>query len=213
MSRYRFVVPVLLSLGAVGGPSAAFGQMAIGVDITIAPPALPVYVQPPLPADGYIWVPGYWAYGPDGLLLGARHLGTASRGRFAVDAGLVGLEQRGLSLQRGLLGTGGRLLRWHQLRLRLRRRGLPGRLLEPRQVPLQPRGQQLRRYARHQRLQSHDHQQHHGACRASMAARAASPRVPPRNSSRISMRSTRRSPACRPSTSRPPAATMRCWPR
>ena len=66
MSRYRFVVPVLLSLGAVGGPSAAFGQMAIGVDITIAPPALPVYVQPPLPADGYIWVPGYWAYGPDG---------------------------------------------------------------------------------------------------------------------------------------------------
>ena len=25
------------------------------------PPPLPVYVQPPAPADGYIWVPGYWS--------------------------------------------------------------------------------------------------------------------------------------------------------
>ncbi|MGH8817639.1 MAG: adenylate cyclase, partial [Achromobacter pestifer] len=25
------------------------------------PPALPVYVQPPAPADGYRWVPGYWS--------------------------------------------------------------------------------------------------------------------------------------------------------
>ncbi|MFY3578027.1 adenylate cyclase, partial [Achromobacter insolitus] len=24
------------------------------------PPPLPVYVQPPAPADGYMWVPGYW---------------------------------------------------------------------------------------------------------------------------------------------------------
>jgi hypothetical protein len=27
-----------------------------------APPVLPVYVQPPCPAAGYIWTPGYWAY-------------------------------------------------------------------------------------------------------------------------------------------------------
>ncbi|MFU2070412.1 hypothetical protein ACLQ9R_15140, partial [Bordetella hinzii] len=25
------------------------------------PPPLPVYQQPPVPGDGYIWVPGYWA--------------------------------------------------------------------------------------------------------------------------------------------------------
>ena len=25
------------------------------------PPPLPVYVQPPAPADGYLWVPGYWS--------------------------------------------------------------------------------------------------------------------------------------------------------
>jgi len=43
--------------------SAAFG---FGVAITIAPPPLPVYAQPICPGDGYIWAPGYWAYGPDG---------------------------------------------------------------------------------------------------------------------------------------------------
>jgi WXXGXW repeat (2 copies) len=36
------------------------------VSINIAPPVLPVYVQPPLPAAGFIWTPGYWAYGDAG---------------------------------------------------------------------------------------------------------------------------------------------------
>jgi len=44
-------------------PSAAPAQL---ISITIEPPVLPVYVQPPIPAPGYIWTPGYWAYGPDG---------------------------------------------------------------------------------------------------------------------------------------------------
>ena len=30
------------------------------------PPPLPDYTQPPPPADGYIWTPGYWAWGPQG---------------------------------------------------------------------------------------------------------------------------------------------------
>jgi len=38
----------------------------VGVSITVGPPALPVYEQPPCPVDGYLWSPGYWAYGPDG---------------------------------------------------------------------------------------------------------------------------------------------------
>lgn len=33
---------------------------------TDAPPPLPDYDQPPAPADGYIWTPGYWAWGPEG---------------------------------------------------------------------------------------------------------------------------------------------------
>ena len=33
---------------------------------TQPPPPLPDYEQPPPPGDGYIWTPGYWAWGPRG---------------------------------------------------------------------------------------------------------------------------------------------------
>jgi hypothetical protein len=53
-----------------GTPAAAAVLPAsparIGVSITIAPPPLPIYTQPACPGDGYIWTPGYWAYGDDG---------------------------------------------------------------------------------------------------------------------------------------------------
>jgi hypothetical protein len=39
---------------------SSFGQVSITV--SFGPPAIPVYEQPICPADGYIWVPGYWAY-------------------------------------------------------------------------------------------------------------------------------------------------------
>ena len=29
------------------------------------PPELPVYEQPPIPDDGYLWTPGYWAWSDD----------------------------------------------------------------------------------------------------------------------------------------------------
>jgi WXXGXW repeat (2 copies) len=35
------------------------------VSITVEPPVLPVYVQPPVPGPGYIWTPGYWAWDDD----------------------------------------------------------------------------------------------------------------------------------------------------
>jgi hypothetical protein len=41
-------------------PAPATG---VGVSIGIAPPVLPVYDQPLCPGPGYIWTPGYWAYG------------------------------------------------------------------------------------------------------------------------------------------------------
>ena len=44
----------------------AASHAGVFVSITIAPPALPVYVQPPCPTDGYLWTPGYWAYGDAG---------------------------------------------------------------------------------------------------------------------------------------------------
>jgi len=59
MRTFRLLLPALLIL-----PAAAFAQ--IGVSVTIAPPLLPVYSQPMAPADGYLWTPGYWAYGNEG---------------------------------------------------------------------------------------------------------------------------------------------------
>jgi hypothetical protein len=45
-------------------PAMSHAQVAFS--IRIGPPALPVYTQPPCPDAGYIWTPGYWAWGPDG---------------------------------------------------------------------------------------------------------------------------------------------------
>ncbi len=45
-------------------PGASFAEISIGISVNIAPPALPVYVQPPCPAPNYIWAPGYWAWDP-----------------------------------------------------------------------------------------------------------------------------------------------------
>jgi hypothetical protein len=43
------------------GSSSAYSQVSISIDI--APPPLEVYDQPACPDDGYLWTPGYWAYG------------------------------------------------------------------------------------------------------------------------------------------------------
>src|SRR5215469_273131 len=54
----------LLALVLVAVPLS----MSAGVFVSVGfgPPPLPVYTQPPCPEPGYIWVPGYWAYGPYG---------------------------------------------------------------------------------------------------------------------------------------------------
>lgn len=57
---------VLLLTGLLVLSSAAPAQVSIGVSVRIGPPPLPVYVQPVCPGEGYIWMPGYWAWGPDG---------------------------------------------------------------------------------------------------------------------------------------------------
>ncbi len=45
-------------------PAASFA--GVFVSVTIAPPVLPVYTQPICPGAGYLWNPGYWAYGDAG---------------------------------------------------------------------------------------------------------------------------------------------------
>ncbi len=36
--------------------------MDVGVFVDAPPPPLPVYIQPPIPDYGYLWMPGYWAW-------------------------------------------------------------------------------------------------------------------------------------------------------
>ncbi|HKW17491.1 MAG TPA: YXWGXW repeat-containing protein [Terriglobales bacterium] len=60
----RSVGLAMLALMLLAIPTSSFAGVFISV--RIAPPALPVYTQPPCPGDGYIWTPGYWAYGPVG---------------------------------------------------------------------------------------------------------------------------------------------------
>src|SRR5580698_3343290 len=63
------IVKILLLVGVVAlAIPKSYAQVSVGIGISanIAPPALPVYVQPACPVDGNLWQPGYWAYSPGG---------------------------------------------------------------------------------------------------------------------------------------------------
>ncbi len=51
---------------AVPAPSSAQVSIGIGIFVNSAPPPLPVYYQPAVPGPDFIWMPGYWAWGPGG---------------------------------------------------------------------------------------------------------------------------------------------------
>lgn len=60
----KILKSILIITGLVTAMPYTYAQVSVGVSISarIAPPAIPVYVQPECPVDGYIWTPGYWAY-------------------------------------------------------------------------------------------------------------------------------------------------------
>jgi len=55
---------LLLALLILAVPAVSHAQ--VFVSVRVGPPPLPVYEQPLIPGPGYLWVPGYWAYGPGG---------------------------------------------------------------------------------------------------------------------------------------------------
>ena len=57
---------LLMLAVAMLGLSTTTATGAVFVSVAVAPPVLPVYAQPICPGPGYLWVPGYWGYGPEG---------------------------------------------------------------------------------------------------------------------------------------------------
>ncbi len=62
MTRLR----CLALLSVVILATALSSWAGVFVSVAVGPPALPVYSQPFCPGPGYIWTPGYWAWGPAG---------------------------------------------------------------------------------------------------------------------------------------------------
>ena len=134
-----FMLTAALALPASMLPaSSASAQVGVGVSVNFGPPPLPVYEQPELAGSRLSLDTGLLGLRPLRLLLGARRLGVAARGRTAVDARLLGLVRRRLPLVRRLLGSPRRLLRRHQLRLWLSGQRVLRRSLGSRPLLLQP---------------------------------------------------------------------------
>src|SRR5271169_1269598 len=89
---------LLLAFLILAIPAALFAQF--GVSITIAPPALPVYEQPIIPAEGYLWTPGYWANGDEGY--------------FWVPGTWVQPPEAGVLWTPGYWGWGGNAFAWNE---------------------------------------------------------------------------------------------------
>lgn len=90
--RWLLVVLAMLSIS-----SAA--SAGVFISVNFGPPPLPVYVQPVCPAPGYMWTPGYWAYGPEGY--------------FWVPGTWVVAPQPGLLWTPGYWGFAAGLYGWH----------------------------------------------------------------------------------------------------
>lgn len=64
MRMFRSMRWVFMALLVCLIPASA--NAGVFISVGFAPPPLPVYDQPPCPEPGWMWQPGYWAYGPDG---------------------------------------------------------------------------------------------------------------------------------------------------
>ena len=97
MKHFRLAQAALVGISMFAIP--AVSSAGIFLSINIAPPVLPVYVQPPCPTDGYLWTPGYWAYGDGGY--------------FWVPGVWVAPPRPGLLWTPGYWGYDGALYRFH----------------------------------------------------------------------------------------------------
>jgi len=88
-----------LSIALVMLAMCSAASAGVFLSVNFGPPPLPVYAQPLCPGPGYIWTPGYWAYGPDGY--------------FWVPGTWVVAPQPGLLWTPGYWGWSAGLYYWH----------------------------------------------------------------------------------------------------
>ncbi len=60
----HYFLGLLFAAGLFAGSLSPARAVDVGINVGIAPPPLPVAVQPDCPGAGYIWTPGYWAWDP-----------------------------------------------------------------------------------------------------------------------------------------------------
>ena len=120
-------------------PPPAYAAPAAEVEVQAnePPPPLPDYDQPPCPEEGYLWTPGYWAWGGGGYYWVPGTWVQPPRVGVLWTPGYWGFVG-GVYVPRRLLGTARRFLRRRELRFRLWRRGLRRRPLGRQCVRLQP---------------------------------------------------------------------------
>ncbi len=63
MQKKLWIAAVLAAATVAALPNSS--RAAVFVNISIAPPAIPVYEQPIAPGPDYLWTPGYWAWDPN----------------------------------------------------------------------------------------------------------------------------------------------------
>ncbi|PRC92168.1 YXWGXW repeat-containing protein [Solimicrobium silvestre] len=56
---HKIIIQLTLAAALV---TPFIAQADVSLSINIAPPALPIYAQPAIPGDGYLWTPGYWSW-------------------------------------------------------------------------------------------------------------------------------------------------------
>lgn len=61
-----FLMVTALAVPLMAVPGTASAQVYLNISVGFAPPPIPWYPQPICPGIGYMWTPGYWAYGPYG---------------------------------------------------------------------------------------------------------------------------------------------------
>jgi hypothetical protein len=97
MRTLRSLSPLLVVFAFLSIPAAC--NAGVFLSVAIAPPMLPIYVQPVCPEAGDIWTPGYWGNGPGGY--------------FWVPGTWVAAPFVGGLWTPGYWGFGGGLYSWH----------------------------------------------------------------------------------------------------